>query len=1039
MIKKTKLNYKSIFENSLQGIFQTTKDGKYLNVNNSLAKIYGFNSSKDLIESINNIKTQIYVDPKRRNEFIKKIKKEGKVINFESQIYKKNKEIIWISENAWPVFDNNNNKFLYFEGFVVDITKKKEAEEELKKTNKIIKELSLFNKSIIDGISDEVIVIDPFTRQIIHANKPVLERTGFNIEEIKNKRCFEIYSGKNDICNNCNLNLCINSNTKSEFEIKSFDKKTKKIIHLAVSVYPLYDDNKKIKKIVHLIKNITQRKKYEKKINNLNEQLFKLYNHSSSLQKSLDAEKTYDIAIKTFESLGFDRIRIYINIDNKLQGVKCNYIKNEIFKKIKFPIDKIYRKAYKCITTKKPTIDITSGKRIISKTLNKPKGLESASLPLVSENRVVGMISFDNYYSKKKIYEEDLMLLMTFTNQIASSIESAKYYNKNQRQVNKLSTLYDISTTISQTLDLQKILNMVVIRVVKLLKVDRCSIMLFDSSKKILSDEAVFDIKVNNPIYLNINYKEKNIYSNIFKSRTFLYIEDIKKNQEIYSKHFNKNVSLTSMLSIPLFIENNPIGIINIYTKNLKTFNNEEINLLKTLANHISIIIENSKLYERIKFDKDNFSYLLNISKEINRIHEFDKLINLSLKHTIQLTNSNYGFVLIIKNIIDVDINNDNKIINQNTENKNYELRCNIGFKKCNIDYLKNDLENLIEIVKKKKKIIISEDNKNNKEILINKDAKSYGLVPLIKNNIVLGIIYLESKKKNNYKYFIKSLGILINHISVGIENIMLYNEILNFNKHLEQKINEATKELQEKNLELKKIDQMKSDFVSNVSHELRTPLTSISGYSKLMYMEKLGDINNKQKNSLKIIVDETDRLTRLINEVLDLSKLEAGKIKINYEKFNLYECANDVITTLKSIANEKNIKLNLKKIGNDFNITAGKDLIKQVLINLLSNAIKFSFQNEKVELIIKEKDKHHEIIVKDNGKGISKEYLPRLFNKFYQIDGSLTREHGGTGLGLVIVKHIVELHKGTISVESKLGKGSKFKFILPKEVQLEK
>ncbi|MFW6220537.1 MAG: ATP-binding protein [Nanoarchaeota archaeon] len=1027
---KYKIDYENISKNSFQGIFQSTKSGKYLNVNLELAKIYGYNSKKELIESINNIKNQIYVNPKKRDEFIKLIKENGKVINFEYEIYKKDKSKIWVLETAWPIYDKNK-KFLYYEGFILDITKKKKKEKKINQINKKIKELDNFNKNIIDSISDEVIVIEPYTRQIIYANKPVLIRTELKLDEIKNMRCFQIYGDKDEICMSCNINSCLNLKKKCEFEIKKYNPKIKKNIHLGVSIYPLFDDKNKIEKVVHLTKNITQRKIYEKKINSLNEQLFKLYNNSSQLQKSLDVEKTYNIAIKAFESLGFDRIRIYLHSNNLLYGVKCNYVKDEIFKKIKFPVDKKHKKAYECITTKKPTIHETTGKTIISKKLNKPKGLKTASLPLLSENRVVGMISFDNYYSKKEFSKENLMLLMTFTNQIASSIESSKYYKINLNQVKKLSALYEISTTISQTLDLQKILNMIVIRVVKLLKVDRCSIMLFDSKKEKLIDEAVFDVKDINPTYLNIDYKKKNIFKKIIKISRPYYFEDIKKNKEIYENLFNKNTKITSMLSLPLFLENEPIGIINIYTKIKKEFKDEEINLSKTLANHISIIIENSKLYERIKFDKENFSYLLNISKDINVIHDFNELIDISLKHTISLTNADCGFVLTL-NKNDEELNN---LKNKTKTNENkFDLKCNIGFNKCNLQNISKNLINEINEIKKKKKIIISNENIFRKNKFLKKDSKSFALIPIIKNNEVFGIFYLESKKENNFKFSIKSLGILTNHVSVAIENIILYNKILNFNKDLEKKIADATKELKEKNIQLKKIDQIKSEFVSNVSHELRTPLTSISGYSKLISMEKLGKITKKQKESLKVIINESDRLTRLINDVLDLSKLEAGKIKINKEKFDIIDCINEVINTLKSIANEKKIKLKLKKTGKNFTIDAGRDLIKQVLINLINNAIKFSYNNNSVEIIVKSLKDNFKITIKDKGRGISKEFLPKLFNKFYQIDSSLTREHGGTGLGLVIVKHIVDLHNGKIDVKSKLNKGSEFTIILPKK-----
>jgi len=236
--------------------------------------------------------------------------------------------------------------------------------------------------------------------------------------------------------------------------------------------------------------------------------------------------------------------------------------------------------------------------------------------------------------------------------------------------------------------------------------------------------------------------------------------------------------------------------------------------------------------------------------------------------------------------------------------------------------------------------------------------------------------------------------------------------------------------DLRRKNIELRKMDQLKSDFVSNVSHELRTPLTSIAGYTKLMTMEKLGTITEAQKKGLEIVAEEAERLTRLINNVLDLSKLESGRVKFKLEVIDISELAKLTTDTMKATASEKQIKLNIH--GPKIKFKASRDLIKQVFLNLLSNALKFTPEGGSIDVTIKKLKQDVQVSVKDTGKGVSKELIPKLFDKFYQVDGSMTREYGGTGLGLVIVKHIIDAHKGKIKVKSELGKGSEFVFTLP-------
>ena len=227
-------------------------------------------------------------------------------------------------------------------------------------------------------------------------------------------------------------------------------------------------------------------------------------------------------------------------------------------------------------------------------------------------------------------------------------------------------------------------------------------------------------------------------------------------------------------------------------------------------------------------------------------------------------------------------------------------------------------------------------------------------------------------------------------------------------------------------------MDRLKSDFVSNVSHELRTPLTSIKGYSKLLMGGNLGEMPDSQKQCMKIIIEEADRLTRLINDVLDLAKLEGGKVQFKKELMDMEDVASDVIRTLSTLSDDKDIQFHLQPVGALPKISASKDLIKQVFFNLIGNAIKFTPNKGHIYIIIEKDNNFVRATIKDTGIGVPEEQLSKIFDKFYQVDTSMTRQHGGTGLGLPIAKHIVDAHKGRIYAESEVGKGSSFIFELP-------
>ncbi|MBI5044162.1 MAG: hypothetical protein HZC10_10135, partial [Nitrospirae bacterium] len=230
---------------------------------------------------------------------------------------------------------------------------------------------------------------------------------------------------------------------------------------------------------------------------------------------------------------------------------------------------------------------------------------------------------------------------------------------------------------------------------------------------------------------------------------------------------------------------------------------------------------------------------------------------------------------------------------------------------------------------------------------------------------------------------------------------------------------------------ELEKLSELKSDFVSQVSHELRTPLTSIKGATKLILRGSTGPINEKQTKLLKIMSEDTDRLINLISDLLDISKLESGKIKMKMEDFDLSSVLHQCVETVQSLAKDKYHKV-FEKINSSLKVNADKDRIKQVVINLLSNAIKFTPAEGTIEVSARQVNGLSEVCVKDSGIGIPKEFQGKLFEKFQRADNSMTAEVQGTGLGLAICKKIVEDHGGKIWVESEINKGSSFFFTLP-------
>jgi len=228
----------------------------------------------------------------------------------------------------------------------------------------------------------------------------------------------------------------------------------------------------------------------------------------------------------------------------------------------------------------------------------------------------------------------------------------------------------------------------------------------------------------------------------------------------------------------------------------------------------------------------------------------------------------------------------------------------------------------------------------------------------------------------------------------------------------------------------LKELEMVRQDFVANVSHELRTPLTTIKGYAETLLEGALKEEVAFQ--FVQVIKRHSDRLTKIVEDLLTLSKIELKEFLLKIEIFPFLELAEDILRYTQEAAEKKKISISLE-VPTPLMVKADRHYLEQILVNLIDNAIKYGREGGKVIVSAVQKDQREiEVSVRDNGLGIPKEDLPRIFERFYRVDKGRSQELGGTGLGLSIVKHLVQTHGGRVWAESQLGEGSTFYFTLP-------
>jgi len=277
-------------------------------------------------------------------------------------------------------------------------------------------------------------------------------------------------------------------------------------------------------------------------------------------------------------------------------------------------------------------------------------------------------------------------------------------------------------------------------------------------------------------------------------------------------------------------------------------------------------------------------------------------------------------------------------------------------------------------------------------------------------------------------------ITILANQIGQTLDNARLFEKIWRSQQELEMKVEERTRQLTMALKEVQELSKRKNDFISSVSHELRTPLTSIKGYAAILLAGKLGSVPDEIKERLGKINRHSDELVHMVNDLLDISRIESGKVDMKMENLELTPIVEKVADLLSEQLKTKNIAFSSQIPGDCQKILADRRQIERVFINLLGNALKFTPQNGKISVSAQQVNKTIQVDIADSGFGIPEDDQENIFKEFYRVDNTINQEVKGTGLGLTLVKHIIEAHQGKIWVKSKLGKGSTFSFTLKLE-----
>ncbi len=306
-------------------------------------------------------------------------------------------------------------------------------------------------------------------------------------------------------------------------------------------------------------------------------------------------------------------------------------------------------------------------------------------------------------------------------------------------------------------------------------------------------------------------------------------------------------------------------------------------------------------------------------------------------------------------------------------------------------------------------------------------------VIPLLHQNQETGILFLGEHKSLGYSSRdIEMLESIAGELAVSIRNSLSMEEISELNKSLQRRIDEATKELRFSNRQLQRLDEAKNEFISMASHQLRTPLTSIKGYLDMMLEGDLGKISPTQRAVLREAFSSSERMVRLINDFLNVSRLQTGKFTIDKQSVDIAQILRDEVSLLKVVADQRSVEMVLKVDKKIPSLAVDSEKIRQVMLNMIDNAIYYSNPHKKVVITLKSSGKMIEFSVKDSGIGVPKSEQANLFGKFFRGTNAKKRRPDGTGVGLFLAKKVILSHDGEMIFESEEGKGSTFGFRLP-------
>jgi signal transduction histidine kinase len=637
--------------------------------------------------------------------------------------------------------------------------------------------------------------------------------------------------------------------------------------------------------------------------------------------------------------------------------------------------------------------------------------------PLIREAVPLGIIVIRRT-EVRPFSESQIALLKTFADQAVVAIENVRLFRELTESLERQTATSEILSVIaSSPTDIQPVLDTVIANGVRLSGATQGHIRQLDGDCLGVvahcneSPERVAVLRAN-PLPLNSNIPGVQA----FLERKTKHVLDVQKELGDHQA-LAQQTGVRTLLITPLLREGTAIGLINVWRDYVQPFTDRQIELVKTFADQAVIAIENVRLFQELEKrtrelaqSVEELKALGEVGQAVSSTLDLETVLTRIASHAVQLSGADGG------TIYEFDENS-----------QRFELR---GSHQIEYDLIEALRANPIEMgggtvgrAAESRAPVEVPDLQNEMEysgtrlrpLLRQLGYRSLLAVPLLREDKIMGGLSIFRRTPGSFAPEVVSvLQTFATQSVLAIQNARLFREI------------------EEKGKQLEAANRHKSEFLANMSHELRTPLNAIIGFSEVLGERLFGELNEKQAEYTEDILSSGRHLLSLINDILDLSKVEAGRMELEIASFHLPSAVENALILIRERAARHGIRLHHRIDERLGEVIGDERKIKQILLNLLSNAVKFTPEGGRIDVDAAVLDGAIEISVTDTGVGIAPEDQELIFEEFRQVGSNYAQKREGTGLGLTLTKKFVEMHGGKIWVDSQPGKGSTFTFTLP-------